>query len=136
VQTVSHTAVGVVSIFLIRHIKMHIQVGIGVLRTVKVLSILKFRCKRLGISTFHNGFFIPFIVYFFFFYDLSILFLINSSEVYPPFLSLTYKMEMFEANREFVLAQCSKFMKETQTEFKKVINNSSRWSRYLLYIFP
>lgn len=51
-----------------------------------------------------------------------------SSEVYPPFLSLTYKMEMFEANREFVLAQCSKFMKETQTEFKKVINNSSRWS--------
>jgi hypothetical protein len=70
-----------------------------------------------------------------FFYDLSILFLINSSEVYPPFLSLTYKMEMFEANREFVLAQCSKFMKETQTEFKKVINNSSRWSRYLLYIF-
>lgn len=52
-----------------------------------------------------------------------------SSEIYPPFLSLTYKMEMFEANKEFVLAQCSKFMKETQTDFKKVINNSSRWSR-------
>jgi len=41
----------------------YVKVKIRVLRTVKVLSISKFRSKLLGISTFHNGFFIPSIVY-------------------------------------------------------------------------